>query len=321
MEVQLYSRPEHGSLPVRIYPTVGHGRPTKVEVVGGPIYTSATKFFAAITGKVHNGLTLERYFGFKEVDSTPPDGDVLSMFEYRPPYTPPTIDEILDGFGPRSLPIQVARTKPKQTALTIAPNAEIPPTLGIDLNKRGHEVRKLLFAGFGARIARSGYDPEDVLQDVYRGLLARNNGRCPFDVRKSSFGHYVHLVITCILNNHHRKINRQREVEQVGMGAPASMQEDSFGGQVDAAEVAERVLITSPIHVVPESEEPAFERFQAHLERKSEAGLTVDPLAFPVARMLYEGYNQRDIAQRMGVRPGQVAKAIQSLRAHAADWM
>lgn len=85
--------------------------------------------------------------------------------------------------------------------------------IGIDLEKRGHEVRKLLYAGFGARIARHGYDPEEVLHDVYRGLLVRNKGKCPFDVRKSSFGHYVHMVIECILNNYHRKHSRHREKE------------------------------------------------------------------------------------------------------------
>ena len=89
--------------------------------------------------------------------------------------------------------------------------------LGIDLHKRGHEVRKLMYAGFGLRIARSGYDPEEVLQEVYRGILVRNQGKCPFDARKSSFGHYVHMVIECVLNNYHRKEQRKRTHELVGL--------------------------------------------------------------------------------------------------------
>ena len=89
--------------------------------------------------------------------------------------------------------------------------------LGIDLDRRGVEVRRLLYAGFGMRMARAGYDPEDVLQEVYRGILVRNRGRCPFDARKSSFGHYVHMVIECILSNYHRRESRRRASECVSL--------------------------------------------------------------------------------------------------------
>jgi hypothetical protein len=92
--------------------------------------------------------------------------------------------------------------------------------VGIDLVARGHEVRKLFFAGFGHRVIRHGYDPEEVLQEVYRGLLVRNKGKCPFDARKSSFGHYVHMVSECILNNYHRKQSRHREKEIKALDMP-----------------------------------------------------------------------------------------------------
>lgn len=97
---------------------------------------------------------------------------------------------------------------------------------GIDLAVRGIEVRKLLYAGFGYRMSRGGYDPEEVLQEVYRGLLVRNRGKCPFDVRKSSFGHYVHMVIECVLSNYHRRESRRRASEQSWEDLPA--------GQVDS---------------------------------------------------------------------------------------
>lgn len=78
--------------------------------------------------------------------------------------------------------------------------------LGIDLSLRGHEVRKLFYAGGFTRVlTREGIDPEEFLQEVYRGLLARNRGACPWDHRKSSFGHYVHIVIRCVLSNYLRR--------------------------------------------------------------------------------------------------------------------
>lgn len=109
--------------------------------------------------------------------------------------------------------------------------------VGIDLDRRGVEVRRLLYAGFGVRMARAGYDPEDVLQEVYRGILVRNRGRCPFDARKSSFGHYVHMVIECILSNYHRRESRRRgsegSLEDLPEGSPlreGRVESDCEGG-------------------------------------------------------------------------------------------
>lgn len=76
-----------------------------------------------------------------------------------------------------------------------------PQPLGIDLAKRGHEVRKLLFKGFGRLIVGNRLDPDDVTQEVFKALLVRNQGKCPWDSTKSSFGHYVHMVCMCVVNN------------------------------------------------------------------------------------------------------------------------
>jgi hypothetical protein len=78
--------------------------------------------------------------------------------------------------------------------------------LGIDLELRGHEVRKLFYAGgFTGVLVREGIDPDEFLQEVYRGILARNKGTCPWDYKKSSFGHYVHIIIRCVLSNYLRR--------------------------------------------------------------------------------------------------------------------
>jgi DNA-directed RNA polymerase specialized sigma24 family protein len=105
--------------------------------------------------------------------------------------------------------------------------------LGIDLSRRGVEVRRLLHAGFGIRMARAGYDPEDVLQEVYRGILVRNRGKCPFDVRKSSFGHYVHMVIECVLSNYHRRESRHRTAESSWEDMPEGRREAASDGVGD----------------------------------------------------------------------------------------
>jgi len=114
------------------------------------------------------------------------------------------------------------------------PEVALGPKLGIDLAARGHEVRKLMWAGFGHKILRAGYDPEDVLQEIFRGLIARNNGTCPWDARKSSFGHYVHLVIGCVLTNYHRKQQSIRDVEVIGHRGADGKVTDAAGAAVAA---------------------------------------------------------------------------------------
>lgn len=113
------------------------------------------------------------------------------------------------------------------------------PKLGIDLVGRGHEVKKLMWAGFGNKILRAGYDPDDVLQEVFRGIVARNHGTCPWDARKSSFGHYVHMVIGCVLTNYHRKQQQVRGTEVLGV-------RDMDGKMVDAAGTAVAVPVVVP---------------------------------------------------------------------------
>ena len=104
--------------------------------------------------------------------------------------------------------------------------------LGIDLSKRAGEVRKLFYSGgFTGTIIREGLDPEEVLQEIYRGLLARNNGTCPGDYKKSSFGHYVHIVMKCVLINYLRKEKRRTSMEDLSEeGDVGAISEGSEGG-------------------------------------------------------------------------------------------
>jgi DNA-directed RNA polymerase specialized sigma24 family protein len=132
--------------------------------------------------------------------------------------------------GRPSLPLVLSPKRHK--ALIVAPK----PKLGIDLAERGIEVRKLFYAAFARGLAKDGYDPEEALQEVYRGLLTRNNGSCPFDVRKSSFGHYVHIVTRCILANYIRKERRRAQFESTESAFSFSRAEETGRGfSIEAA--------------------------------------------------------------------------------------
>lgn len=183
----LFARTEHGGHKVEAMP----GGFQVYWPKGSHTYPSARQTIIALVNRTPTPtkqaydphLTLDRYFR-------------MGRYKRR---TVPSVDT-LALFTPSAPTVIIAR-----------------PKKGVDLERRSHEVRKLFFAGFGQRVLRYGYDPEDVLQEVYKGLLVRNAGKCPFDPAKSSFGHYVHMVCGCIVSNYRRKYSRLSRNEVVGV--------------------------------------------------------------------------------------------------------
>jgi DNA-directed RNA polymerase specialized sigma24 family protein len=177
--------------------------------------------------------------------------------------------------------------------------------LGIDLAVKHLDIRRLLFAGFGKRIIAMGYEPEDVLQDVYRGLLARNKGRCPWDTRKSSFGHYVHMVCSCILSNYHRSKSRVASREVLGA---RTYDDDGRGGWCDVAE--------SRLPEVGPDQDYQRRHLDMVSDVEGELVRTIDEpgLALAVLPHMLEGRNRREISRKVGVREGLVGVAVEEVR-------
>lgn len=188
---------------------------------------------------------------------------------------------------------------------------------GIDLVNRGHEVRKLFYAGFMGRVARYGYDPEEVLQEVYAGLLVRNRGKCPFDPKKSSFGHYVHMVCECIISNYHRKHNRRAQAEQYGYT-------DLDGNEVDVA--------YTDLATVEADQEDALGHEMALVsleERLYEAACAVETstdmaLVGRCLPLLSEGMSRLEVANHLvkhdGLNRARVLQAVDFIREVAGEW-
>jgi hypothetical protein len=240
---------------------------------------------------------------------------------------------IVPAFAWADYPVEPMLTVVTPTKVKPAGGISIAPhLLGIDLAARGHEVRKLLYKGFGARLARRGYEVEDVLQEVYKGLIARNRGRCPFDPRKSSFGHYVHMVCGCIVSNYERKMARVRENEQVGVYAPNIVWNESedYGGMTDAALAA--TTMSGGDHPVSgnlsvESRigtDRAFKSLLSVIEahaldemghRRPEADLAARCLP-----LIYEGHQRGEIAKLLKMDTSRVGKALSFLRHATISW-
>ena len=184
--------------------------------------------------------------------------------------------------------------------------------LGIDLKNRGHEVAKLLFAGFGRKIYGAGYDPEDVLQEVYQGLLVRNRGKCPWDERKASFGHYVHIVCSCILSNYHRRMNRRRSVEQVGLYG----YNDGCRVPMDVATVAEsKSTLQAGIGAAM-----AEADLRGYIQGQPSSQSADGQLALTILPLVHKGWRRAELADHFEVNRAAVSRALTYLRRQAQAW-
>lgn len=280
----LYARLEDGGVPV----IVGNG----TYRMGGKTYTSARSLLIALTRHPEaRHWTFERYF---RVGKRAPDKRPYVLQD-----TP-----ILDLFGMPPVTIVTRSTNPPVRRVR-------PPVVGIDLERRSHEVAKLLFAGYGRRIHGWGYDPEDVLQEVYKGLLIRNAGKCPWDARKSSFGHYVHMVCGCILSNYHRRMSRQRAMESVGVTTPTK---DGFM-TVDTGTACDTNLTLASYQDLAPLLDQDFAKHLMATVPPTDAQLVHDVLP-----LVHQGYGRQDIAIAMNLPTNKVARALKHIRSAIDAW-
>jgi len=201
-----------------------------------------------------------------------------------------------------------------------APQAPAPR--GIDLARRGDEVARLLYAACGQIIRGYGYEFQEVLQEVYAGILVRNRGAGAWNPAKSSFGFYVTLVCRCVFSNYHKREQRRRARERCGSW--------TFKGgtwdQVDAGDTASVDASDDVFGYVSEVEECMedlseyiVDRFDAY---KQDATLYQDAeLAQQVLPLLYAGKRRAEIALDLGVSPPAVGRALSYLRKAAQDWV
>ena len=301
----LYSRYSDGARPVRVLDK-GY------EVVGGPkekskVFLTRQGLLAELTGHpTGRHWSMERYFRGEE-----PGGGVLDLFG--------EVDEV-------PLPMLIPLVTPLIT-LRFSPAISIPASLpglgdrslvvagpvGIDLLTRSHEVRKLLFAGFGRRIYAGGYNPDDVLQEVYRGLLVRNRGKCPWDPSKGTFGHYVHMVCGCVFSNIGRKQRRRDQMEQVGL--PTIQDGELREGDVASSNVPAPETMASKGSSINEAALD-LTRFM----RDTAAPGEPVSLAITILPHVHAGEARKDIAAAVGVSMPALSRAISYLRRTSLQW-
>jgi len=303
------------------------------------VYTSKRQLLLALTGhdrhwtferyfrigrhapaasKGEPGLDLMIEFGVAQTPNTPATRKSASVTprgtesprKRGGAYVEPTGEQALVTVIPESV-------NAAQAALVVAEGVlDDNPELGIDLVNRAEEVAKLLFAGFGQWIFSARYDPDDVLQEVYKGLLARNEGHCPWDARKSSFGHYVHMVCQGVLSNYHRKQKRRKEFESPGVMG--------YGGDGDYGLMDVASSQTIPAEPSGAEEAQGMAEAQEALTvwlGESEKSHTQDgKMAVAILPMVSAGMTRSEIAEQLGVSRASVSRGLTYLREQARQW-
>ena len=175
---------------------------------------------------------------------------------------------------------------------------------GIDLAKRGIEVKKLFYAGFARGVLKKGYDTDDVLQELFKALLVRNNGKCPWDPSKSSFGHYVHMVCRGVVSNYHRKHSRVSRSEFYGVrsvdGTIVDVSQSDLArckaNQLEVDHRNQRLNLLSNLVEISEAQ-------------GRDANFTTSCLT-----LLSEGFKQKEIAQELGCSAYKVSETVRWAR-------
>jgi len=93
----------------------------------------------------------------------------------------------------------------------------VPAKLGIDVAKHKEDIKNLFFKRQGQKLMKQGVNTDEVLQEVYKGILIRNKGKCPYNPEKSAMSTYIVMVVDCITMNYMNKHNRISERFVVGV--------------------------------------------------------------------------------------------------------
>lgn len=187
---------------------------------------------------------------------------------------------------------------------------------GIDLENRSGEVSKILFRCYGEMLTRLNMDTEDVLQEVFKGILSRNRGKCAWDPQKSSFGHYVHMVCGCVLLNLQKKQKKRIEKETLGVRKYLN----NAWQCVDAAEAATDDSYMSSSYQESLELEESVQDLQIWLKSREDSCKTDNKIAQEIVPFLCKGFKRTEIAENLEMDPSKVSRGLHFLREVTKEW-
>jgi RNA polymerase sigma factor (sigma-70 family) len=191
-------------------------------------------------------------------------------------------------------------------------------SLGIDLALKWGDIPRLLQTVCGAAIRGNRYDFDDVLQEVYKGILSRNQGLSAYDPQRSSFARYVTLVCRSVFLNYHKKEQRRRRRELVGTTIQGDLG-DAQRRAVSAPLDTEEACLSQVGECVRDLADFIAERVDAW---RQDATFYQDArLAREVLPLVYQGMRRGEIARATGISTPAIGRALAYLRRAAQEWM
>jgi len=319
----LFSRTRDGNYPVRVFSTARSRRRYEVtKPCGLAVYSSTKEFLAGEKGSTAH-WTHDRYFKLGKWNPDPcssPNPDHLTVLDLFAPsaqdtslaLAPPCPGPVVSFTGHEAITaVEGPRKNPGRAPVSWA--GEV--LTGIDLENRSKEVAKLFFKAYGSWTRKAQFDDDDVLQEIYKGVLVRNYGKCPWDPSRSTFGNYVTMVARGVVFNHYRRETRRERREFVGY-------KHVDRGRVIDVDVSETRNLTSADVMWsndPEIEgEGPLDRLLLYLgdhAHPSEAQLLKD-----MATMLDLGFKRREIIVKLKLVSGEYTSLNEKLRAHTTAW-
>jgi len=347
-----YTRHEHGGHPVHLLDRDEKGRravridyPTDSDYGGPVIYPSARQMLMALHDGKDPHLPLDRYLRRGKWQQSE-GGILLAVWDCEASVGAQQVQQVTrtstlsqplsvspgfsEAVGMRQTPSKSTPKRKSQSfrqtsgptpssldhPLVMTAPAAVP--LGIDLDRRGHEVAKIFYKHFGRWVFQYGYDSNDVLQEIYKGILARNNGICPFDVNKSSFGHYVHRVCGCIMANYHRREKRYRGRYRLGVKGYNEQGDWCDQDVAQNTSLREQQVSERGNEVADPTDLLAYV-LSPDVPGKRPDGLD-DSLLADVLGMMSEGYTQPEMARSVGRPKSLVVRAVRYIRRLALQW-
>jgi RNA polymerase sigma factor (sigma-70 family) len=191
-------------------------------------------------------------------------------------------------------------------------------SLGIDLAHKWGDIPKLLQTVCGAAIRGNRYDFDDVLQEVYKGILSRNQGLSAYNPERASFARYVTLVCRSVFLNYHKKEQRRRRREWIGVTQDQGRLGSGRNRAVSAPLDTEEACLSQVGECVRDLADFIAEREDAW---RQDATLYQDArLAREVLPLVYQGMRRSEIARVTGISTPAIGRALAYLRRAAQAW-
>jgi DNA-directed RNA polymerase specialized sigma24 family protein len=269
----LYSRYEDGSKPIQIKEE-GEGRRKRYELeVGGKIFTSLSSFLK--TSKSKAATSFYTYFGVRKISDLPIFSIFRDIEEYR--------NEQLAEFENEASSIEEVKGGDVKTGFNIA-----------DKKK---DIERIFYAFYAKRAVAEGLSVEDLLQQVFIGLISRNTKRGAWNPARGSFGSYIHLVIGSVYRNFRKKEISRGMKERLEV--PKNYTESTTS---DSDFLDDKILLDS---------------FKNWIKTKKGMG----DLAGDVTVLLSEGRKKKEIAEQLGINSTHLHKLIVNLKSKVSEFL